>query len=194
MEDILKIGCPVCGAVLSVRNQAGLESKSVTCPICKNKSPFTSFKRIADKVEEECTQYPDEDRHEKSVENEMTDLNVGLNFTLGQLHVVGQHVSFQLKPGRNVIGRRTSGSSSTVQIPCESKRMSREHLIIEVKKNPAKGFMHYVSLYKEQVNPTFIGNVKLEYGDSVVLKDGDIIKLPEVDLRFMVPDEDKTEI
>ena len=57
MNEILKIGCPICGSVLSVKNQPGIESKSVTCPICKNKSLFSAFKKIVSK--EEKTEYPD---------------------------------------------------------------------------------------------------------------------------------------
>ena len=58
MDDIVKIKCPYCGSVLSVKNQIGIESKSVTCPICKQKSPFMDFKKVIDKSNDESTQYP----------------------------------------------------------------------------------------------------------------------------------------
>lgn len=189
MNEILKIGCPVCGSVLSVKNQPGIESKSVTCPICKNKSPFSAFKRIVNK--EEKTEYPDK---EKTSYSEETQVNGGPNYTLGKLLVPSLHLSFQLKPGKNIIGRKASASSATCQIPCETKRLSREHLVIEIKKIPGKGFVHCASLYKEKVNATFIGQNKLEFGDCIVLNHRDIIRLPDVEARFEIPDEEGTDI
>lgn len=194
MADIIKIGCPVCGSVLSVQNQPGIEAKNVTCPVCKTKSPFSTFKRIVDK--EENTEYPGKERtsYGDGYNNgeETIPYGVALNFTLGKLVIPSLNLSFQLKPGRNIIGCKAATSSALFQIPCPSRRMSREHLVIEIKKIQGKGFVHYVSLYKERVNATFIGNNRLEYGDCVVLNHGDVIKLPDVDVCFEIPDEEAT--
>lgn len=199
MDDIIKIKCPYCGAVLSVKNQAGIESKSVTCPICKQKSPFKDFKKILDKHKDdgEHTQYPgDEEKtsYQNSSSDPGTDVGSGLNFTLGKLRVMPSGPSFQLKPGKNIIGRRATQSSADFQILMEgSKRLSREHLVIEIKKVQGKGFVHYASLCKQKTNKTFIGNEQLEYGDCVVLNHGDIIKLPDVNVKFEIPDEEGTD-
>lgn len=108
--------------------------------------------------------------------------------------MIGNGVSFQLKPGRNIIGRKGQNSDANFQIDTADKRsMSREHIVIEVKKLPVKGFVHYVSLYKEKVNKTSIGNEPLLYGDCVVLNHGDIIKLPDATLRFEIPDGEETD-
>lgn len=193
MENLIKIGCPICGSVLSVQSQPGIESKSVTCPVCTNRSPFIKFKKIASY--DEHTEYPDHDDHTQYGNNEDTEGPIaGVNWTLGKFYIPSQNISYQLKPGKNIIGRKANGSSAQFQITCPSKRMSREHLIIEIKKVPGKGFVHYASLYKEQVNATFIGNNQLEYGDCLVLNDKDIIKLPDVECRFIIPDEDGTEL
>jgi hypothetical protein len=198
MEEIIKIKCPYCGAVLSVKNQAGIESKSVTCPICKQKSPFKDFKILVDKVNDESTQYPGDD--EKTSYNTSsdsgTDIGTGLNFTLGKLKVIPNGPSFQLKPGKNVIGRQAKVSTADFQIPTEpgNNRLSREHLVVEVKKVQGKGFVHYASLYKQRVNKTYIGNVQLEYGDCIVLNHGDKIKLPDIVVKFEIPDDEGTDI
>lgn len=196
MDDIIKIKCPYCGAVLSVKNQAGIESKSVTCPICKQKSPFKDFKKVVDKVNDERTQYPgdDEKTSYRTSSDPGTDIGNGLNFTLGKLRVMPSGPSFQLKPGNNIIGRRATQSSADFQIPMEgSKRLSREHLVIEIKKVQGKGFVHYASLCKQKTNKTFIGSEQLEYGDCLVLNHGDIIKLPDVNVKFEIPDEEGTD-
>ena len=60
MDEIIQIKCPFDGAVLSVKNQPGIESKNVTCPICKHKYPFTQFKRVTSNVNnnDPDTEYP----------------------------------------------------------------------------------------------------------------------------------------
>lgn len=195
MEEIIKIKCPYCGAVLSVKNQMGIESKSVTCPICKQKSRFKDFKKIVEKGDER-TQYPgDEEKTSyQSSADPGTDVGQGFIFTLGRLKCSLLSKPFQLKPGKNVIGRKASQSMADCQIPTDaSKRMSREHLVIEIKKVQGKGFVHYASLCKQKINKTFIGNEQLEYGDCVILNHGDVIKLPDAVVRFEIPDEEETD-
>jgi hypothetical protein len=205
MEEIIKIKCPHCGAILAVKNQPNLAKKNVTCPNCKLTFPFTQFKGITSNVSNDDpeTQYPDEgsqrdphyDEDRTTQYDEKTKIGNSNKFILGQVTVVTNGRSYHLKPGRNIIGRKGVNSNANFQIDTEGKRaMSREHIVIEVKKVPAKGFIHYVSLYKEKVNKTFIGNEPLLYGDCIVLNHGDMIKLPDATLRFEIPDEDGTDI
>jgi hypothetical protein len=195
MESIIKIKCPFDGAVLSVKNQPGIEGKSVTCPVCKNTYPFTQFRRITSNVSsnDPDTEYPKVG--ESPTFDEKTEISNPANYTLGKIAVIGSGQSYQLKPGRNIIGRKGQKSEANFQIDTAEKHfMSREHIVIEVKKLPIKGYVHYVSLYKEKVNKTFIGNEPLLYGDCLVLHHGDLIKLPDATLRFEIPDEDETDI
>lgn len=194
MTEILKIKCPFDGAVLSVKNQPGLEKKNVTCPVCKHKYPFTSFRLLTPNPSADGpgTEYPGTEEHTSYAygpsANEM-------NLTLGKLHLVGSGISFQLRPGRNVIGRKGSKSSADFQIDMGEKRaMSREHIVIVVQKVPGKGYVHYISLFKEKVNKTFIGEDQLLYGDCIVLNHGDMIKLPDATIRFEIPDDEATDI
>lgn len=196
METIIKIKCPFCGSVLSVKEQAGMESKSVTCPICKQKSPFTTFKSVVDKLQEEKTQYPGREEHTSyRIDDSPTATGKGLNFALGRLTGGIMTNPYQLKSGKNIIGRQAAQSIADCQIPtAPSKRMSREHLVIEVKREPGRGFVHYASLYKERVNATFVNNTLLEFGDRVVLNHGDVIKLPDATVKFEIPDEEGTQL
>lgn len=200
MEEIIQIKCPFDGAVLSVKNQPGIETKNVTCPICKHKYPFNQFKRVRPTFfnEEPDTDYPGEEEHTgyayDTQSSEHTDLGQ-MNFTLGKLKIIGTGKSYQLKTGRNVIGRKGLKSEADFQIETgENRSMSREHIVIEVKKIPGKGFVHYISLFKERVNKTFIGNEQLVYGDCIVLAHGDIIRLPDADLKFEIPDDESTDL
>ena len=203
MDEIIQIKCPFDGAVLSVKNQPGIETKNVTCPICKHKYPFTQFRRVTSNVssDDPDTEYPGGDEqtnydgeHTSYGGEEKTEIGKQPNYTLGKVTVIGSGVSYQLKPGRNVIGRKGQKSDANFQIDTADKRtMSREHIVIEIKKLPIKGFVHYVSLYKEKVNKTYIGNEPLLYGDCIVLNHGDMIKLPDATLRFEIPDGEETD-
>lgn len=204
MDEIIQIKCPFDGAVLSVKNQPGIETKNVTCPICKHKYPFTQFRRVTSNSgnDDPDTEYPGGDEHTNYDGehtsyggDDKTEIGKQPNYTLGKVTVIGSGVSYQLRPGRNVIGRKGQKSEANFQIDTAEKRsMSREHIVIEVKKLPAKGFVHYVSLYKEKVNKTSIGNEPLLYGDCIVLNHGDMIKLPDATLRFEIPDGEETAI
>lgn len=205
MDDIIQIKCPFDGAVLSVKNQPGIESKNVTCPICKHKYPFTQFRRVTQNkgFEDADTHYPGDnehtsgcfEEHTRYANDEKTKVGNLPNFTLGKVTVVGSGISYQLRPGRNVIGRKAQKSAADFQIDTADKRsMSREHIIIDVKKVPGKGFVHYLSLYKEKVNSTYLGNEQLFYGDCIVINHGDLIKLPDATLRFEIPDDEATQL
>lgn len=205
MDEIIQIKCPFDGAVLSVKNQPGIENKNVTCPICKNKYPFSQFRRVTQNpgYEDPATHYPGSnehatgifDNHTRYAHDEKTQVGDLPNFTLGKVSVVGRGQSFQLRPGRNVIGRKAQKSEADFKIDTADKRsMSREHIIIDVKKVPGKGFVHYLSLYKEKVNSTYLGNEQLFYGDCIVINHGDIIKLPDATLRFEIPDDEATQL
>lgn len=201
MDEIIQIKCPFDGAVLSVKNQPGIETKNVTCPICKHKYPFTQFRRVnqTSSNDDPDTEYPGGEEEKTSYtygnkSSEETEIG-SPNFTLGKLKILGGSGSYQLKPGRNIIGRRGQKSEANFQIDTGEKRsMSREHIVIDVKKVPGKGFVHYISLFKEKVNKTYIGNEPLVYGDCIILAHGDVIKLPDANLKFEIPDEEATDI
>lgn len=193
MEDssIIKIKCPHCGVSLKINGQIpGLEQKSITCPVCKEKSPFTAYKRVREEAEPG-TQYGGSERTQYGGETP-TELNVSKNTRLGRLStLMASAESYPLQKGRNVVGRKAEGSTATIQV-VSSNRLSREHLVIEVKEVPAKGLVHYASLYKERCNATFVNDVRLEFGDCVILRHGDLLRLPDTVLRFDIHDEPHT--
>lgn len=196
MNDILQIKCPFCGAVLSVKNQAGIATKTVTCPVCKKKNGFLDFIQInynnpsvsnLPRYENrEYTQYAD------SINYEHTPLTQP-NYSIGELTNMENGEKYKLKPGKNIIGRKALKSVADIQIDTMGKRMlSREHILLEIKNVPTKGFVHYLSLFKENVNKTFINNEPLIFGDCMVLNDGDIVMLPDATLKFEIPDSEET--
>lgn len=195
MEEIIKIKCPFDGAVLSVKNQPGIETKNVTCPICHNKYPFTKFKRV---TEEEFpiisrTWQDSEEKTSYAIGKEESSGRHSMNDTIGNIRVMHDGSTYQLKEGKNVIGRKASKSTADFQVETgDGRSMSREHIVIEVKDVPGKGMVHYISLFKPVVNPTFIGEEPLLYGDCVILENGDLIRMPDAELKFEIPDPEAT--
>lgn len=170
------VRCPHCSAALGVPNVPGLERKNITCPVCGESSPFSSFRRgYADKEE--------------------TEIPLESNNVIGQLTAKAFDCApFRLRAGRNIVGRKASASAADFQIPVPgSRRLSREHLLIEVKRVQGKGIVHYVSLFKEKVNETRINGKRLEFNESIVLKHGDVLELPDVTLVFEIPDGEATD-
>lgn len=98
---------------------------------------------------------------------------------------------YQLKPGRNIVGRDCATATADIRIACPSKRMSREHLCIDVERR-GDVYVHIASLCKANVNPTRIGNATLIYGDSIPLTSGAQIHLPDCDIRFVSRNFDNT--
>ena len=89
-----------------------------------------------------------------------------------------QMQSFDLKIGKNIIGRK---SSVDVDVPIETNDMymSRRHCIIEVIQNRDGSFAFQLTDYKA-VNGTFINGLtqkRLRTEDVIVLNDGDTIQL-----------------
>lgn len=180
MSATIKISCPVCGSVLAVKDSPDNEFRELTCPVCKKKSPYTSYRKIGANAGEH-TEYPDSPLRQNEKDNA----------AIGKILVVDKGLAFQLKEGLNIIGRQSKSSNADIQLPCSSRRMSREHVVIEVRQVPGKGYVHYISLNKQQVNPTYIGSEPLMYGDKIILNEGDIIRLPDMTVRFVLPDIDK---
>lgn len=198
MENVIQIKCPFCGAVLSVKYQAGIESKNVTCPVCKHKYPFSQFKQTNNNSNtSDCdTEYPDKNKngYYKTEDSSFTEMPK-MNSIIGRLTVISTGEIFQLKTGRNVIGRKTPSSTADFKINTGNDLiMSREHLVIDVRNVAGKGVVHYASLFKERVNETRIGNDRLFYGDTVVLRHGEKIQLPGLLLKFEIPDDDATQL
>lgn len=191
MEPI-KIKCPSCGGLLSLKTELLNFNINVICPICKISSPLKSYKRIKDNLTQDYTEYPDSD--------DVTRMGVDeKNGVVGQLNIQGTACSsFVLKMGRNVVGRMAKSSTADIQIPIQTEersRTSREHLVVDVAKVCGKGVVHYLSLYpKARINETLLNGEKLSGVDRIPLKHGDIIALPDINLIFEIPDEEETVI
>ena len=178
--EVVKIKCPNCGGRLTVKLNSMNPEIMIPCPICKMPSSLKAYKQGTNSFGDE------------------THIGISVvNGVVGKLNIQDSSLSpFQLKMGRNVVGRKATTSKADIQIPIQidgRSRTSREHLVIDVEKVSGKGIVHYLSLYpKEQINETRLNGEALSKVDRVVLKHGDKITLPEAVLVFELPDEEAT--
>lgn len=192
----MKIKCPYCGKILEVKSKTDEKinlATTLTCPLCKSKFSLSECEILKEEVKEEGGK-------SKPDSGEKTKVNPG-NHKKGELKVLNSNLpNFKLKEGSNVVGRKAQTSQADIQIPVampagqEKHRFSREQIVINVIETP-KGYVHKMSLYKSKVNATYYNNVELQYGNSYILKDNDIIKFPDnITVKFVMPDSEGTEI
>ena len=179
---------------------------TLKCPVCGQTSPFTSFKVVgapqaaAPRHEEGATEVLPAGDHRlvtpatpagaaaamQDANHTVINCNLGASrpASCGRLvFATGDIPAVTLCEGRNIIGREASTSTATVRIPQTYKRISREHLIIDVKA-VGNEYKHEIRLYKSEVNPTMLNTTTITGGDIFVLNDGDTIKMPDLAIRF----------
>lgn len=197
-DQFIQIKCPFCGAVLKVKQQAGLEKASITCPVCKRKSPFSDYQNVINKDSEE-TEIPGGFKS-KSNSEETTSYNEFVNTTIGCL-VEKSGKRWSLHPGVNTVGRKTQSDPQQVEIPItdyyagtpQTRKMSRNHAKIEVVRL-ANGSAKHILYNWQNKNTTYVGGDPLESGDRIVLNNGAMIKFANIDVRFVIEDSEATTI
>lgn len=200
----LKIKCPCCSKALIIKLRPNQQVQSLTCPACKQTSPFSAYKVVSAPSSD--VSHDDGATHvltkgdsrlvgapagvapaETSGEAGETMINVGAMTppaSCGRLVFVNGNIpTVELHEGRNIVGREASTSSATVRVPNTYMRISREHIIIDVKA-VGNAYKHEIRLFKKEVNATMLNTTTLADGDVFVLNDGDTIKLPDLTIRF----------
>lgn len=186
-SEAIRIKCQ-CGATLQIKKTPGIESKSITCPVCGANRPFSEYAQV------------DQPRPNPGGSHTSGGITPGGGVTvmgggaaMSPFKIVNCATgeSYNLLPGENIIGRKAQTSKASIQIATDDKKLSREHLVITVERC-SEGFIHYVKLYKEAVNPTKLGKNDLKYGDELVALAGAHIYVNTIDLQFSASDLDAT--
>lgn len=200
-----KIRCRSCGALLTINVKEENINKSLRCPVCKNIAPLLQYEvQPEESIQQERIQQPTlnevANNNIPSYDDESTRLSTPQEpverryepepepeARTGMLIIKNNNKTFTLREGHNIIGRNGEGTEADFKIDTPNeKRISREHIIIDVVRD-GRIYNHAVKLYKKEVNITYVNGSRLEYGDSVILKDGDNIELPGVTLQFIIP-------
>ena len=181
ITDKIRIKCPNCGAILEAADDPANAGKSVRCPNCKVRNKFNDFKRVI-------IRQPSED--------DSTQICACLKGDAGYLMEEISRIRYPHKEGRNLVGRKTIKTPSMADVPIETADlgMSREHMYLDVVRG-VDGYYHVYASNAKNKNETTINGVKLEDGDKIGLRHGDVLKLCDTRLVYVgTPINDETEL
>lgn len=182
--ELLRIKCPNCGAVLTIKNMAELETKNIPCPVCKKTSKYTEYK-----TPKQQTCFLDNDYTRTN--GDATLIRNLKQQGLGKLQRVGTNQQYKLAIGINTIGRKAQSSNATVQIDTDDRSMSRMHSTIEVRKLDDGGYFYCFSNAQNK-NATYVNSQQIKNGDRIVLHGGETIKMANTTLKFVLDSENDT--
>jgi Zn-finger nucleic acid-binding protein len=177
-EIVLRTGyCPNCQTALQL--PVNTDKKTITCPKCRQSAADSAFS--ATKKEEGDTK---------------TQTNMGayrnrlykpgkLLFVQGDAQWLSPEKGIMLRHGANTLGRLSSSSACTIQLPTDDPYMSRNHATIEVVMKPTGVFAHYLQ-DNGSINGTFHNGDRLEQGDIIDLSPGDAVRLGHTTLKLVV--------
>lgn len=175
MPELIRVTCPNCKSLLSIKSVPGIGDKLLTCPVCRFKS------RVSVYLQGEYAQGG------VGADEEPTQVNFGpaldKNRQIGSLYVYGQE--FALKMGRILVGRLASTSHADMQIPTDDHYMSRSHAYITVRER--NGQIEHLLEPANPKNPIKLNDKILENGDVVVLSWGDKLRFGHTEIIFERP-------
>ena len=191
--ETIDVMCP-CGTKLRVKRNAGIEKKNLTCPKCGQKRPFTEYQQPAPKPAAPKPQVAAPPVSSAPRKPNFGDTCLPYNglSALTQLVDKATGIRYDLKVGVNIIGRKADSSHATIQIDTADKKLSREHFIITGKPVEPFGYKFFISLHKQEVNPTKVNGQLIDFGDEIFLQNGTRISIHHTELIFEVIDTEQT--
>lgn len=233
MEEpqVLSVKCPHCSNRLKLTFRSSKRPERLTCTVCKQTSPFSSFAvlnntpaaPVKSNASETDLLVGGAHKHVVPTSAGETDLLIGGGARVAAAAGLSNETSLvmdgmrppmscgdgvannpssrpscgrlvflsggmppaQLFEGRNIVGREASTSPATIRLPRQYQRISRGHLIINVRA-VGNGYRHEVQLFKSDVNTTMINSRPISGDDVFILNNGDTIMLPDVVMRFEI--------
>ena len=169
----INIKCPGCGVILRVTNSKNEDEKRFACPKCGKHIVVPFYKLKQDDGETQLDGKPGA---------QATQLG-GANIDQKSCYLECNGKSYELSIGRNSVGRKAITSTADVQIETDDRFLSREHMVINVRRLPDGGVKVDISNDKNK-NVTRINDMILEQGDAIVLHDGDTIAIGATIMTF----------
>lgn len=185
--QIKRIQCPKCGVVLDVKNSKNEEMKQINCPKCKTLLQVRFLPQ--QKPVEAHTFYAPQ---RQAANAGATQLAGGLSAET-QLQslakkpkvakLIFEEVEYALNKGRNIIGRKASTSSATIQIETNDRYMSRMHIVITISALP-DGSVKAVLCNDKNKNETRVNGQPVVAGDMIRLEDGNTITMGKTTITY----------
>lgn len=189
----IRIKCPHCKVTLDVRNSTGAAEKEITCPNC-NTNLMVKFKQPIAPPQPANTEAPTAPdsvyadsqaqtpaAYTDTSETMVTSLPI-FDAIMGKLLYNGKKYTLQM--GINTIGRKAETSKASLQIETDDRSMSRLHSVIKVTRL-LDGTLRTTIENADNKNLTYVGGQLLIDGDTIVLNDGDVIKMGNAYVTFI---------
>ena len=195
MQKIVE--CPGCKKKLQVGNPNNVEIRIIHCPNCKTPLKVKFFPQQEPLEARTCLpprQQPANNGATQLVSGNdgATQLTSGRGGTtqLASLpkaqtsaKLMFGGVSYYLKEGQNIVGRKASSSQATVQIETADRYMSRQHCSITVTTLPDGSKKAVLSNYQNK-NLTTIDGQEIGNSDAIRLTDGNNITMGHTTVSF----------
>ena len=188
--QIKRVKCPQCNVVLDVKNSKNEEVKQISCPSCNTLLQIRFAPQQKPVEAHTFLERPQNDSHPDSGE---TLLAAGASGTTelvesdpqarSHAELLFGGVSYLLKEGQNIVGRKGDTSKATVQIDTADRYMSRQHIAIEVTKMPEGTLKAVLGNYQNK-NQTSVDGQPVNGGDAIRLTDGNAITMGHTTVTF----------
>lgn len=156
--------CPRCKTTVAVPNALPKDNPVIICPTCKARlrvQPDTGETQFA------------EGKSDQKV--------------IGCLVCRGE--AYQLSEGVNIIGRKSSKSTATLQIATDDQSMSRRHAEIKVIKLESGRYKAVLRDIREdwkmEKEPMYYTDMKIYPEDQIDLENGDIFKMGDTLVKYV---------
>ena len=192
--QIKRIKCPKCPAVLDVKNTKNEAEKHIVCPSCGTPL-IVKFAVQQEPIQEPMTAHTFLETPKPSSNNGETRLAGGLSGATqlyaptpeanADARLMFGGVSYPLMEGKNIVGRKGTTSTATVQIETADRYMSRQHCCIIVKTLPDGTRRVVLSNYQNK-NLTSVDGQEIATGDEIRLTNGNSITMGHTTVTFKV--------
>lgn len=188
--QIKRVKCPQCNVVLDVKNSENEEVKQISCPSCNT---LLQIRFASQQKPIEAHTFLEAPQNDSSSDSGETLLAAGASGATelvksdSQAHshaeLLFDAISYPLKEGQNIVGRKGNTSKATVQIDTADRYMSRQHIAIEVTKMP-EGILKAVLSNYQNKNQTSVDGQPINGGDAIRLTDGNAITMGHTKVTF----------
>ena len=176
-KQTIKVKCPNCGVILEVTNVNNELQRRITCPGC-NKGLIVKFPQP--QKEDAKTQV---NQGGGSTAEDKTEIG-GVKKGIMSCALECNGKTYPLEIGENSVGRKATSSSADVQIETNDLYMSREHILITVRRLASGALKADVRNHKNK-NATRVNGQQLQPSDAIVLNNGDKIRMGETTVVFV---------
>lgn len=175
--QVKRIQCPQCGVVLDVKNSKNETIKQITCPSC-NTVLQVKFAPQNEPIEAHTYYAPktNKDQYGKTELASSPEIH-------NSAYLICEGITYSLKLGDNIIGRKGQTSRASIQIDTDDRLMSRQHCRINVTSLSDGSFKAVLCDYQNK-NMTFVDGQTISQGDEIRLMDGNRITMGNTTVIF----------